>query len=210
MWEDGDCKKVDLSVPDLGALIERQAAQLDYEPAEILYIAVIFTLLIASFPFLFRFYYSDQLKSVIYDLIANKQLADLAPLNEAFTILCGSSWQVPFCRSSIKRWTGLIVTYFFTHFVLGDFEHLILLFQENVIVINGFIQRICLFGIFSFLVLVAEKSYWQRYQLAKYFLCLTSARKSKKYGIPHFRLNKVSTSPGMHYVYRIYENYVFK
>lgn len=63
-----------------------------------------------------------------------------------------------------------------------------------MIVANGVIQRVSLCSLFSFLVIVAEKSYWQRLLYAKFFCCLTSARKSKKYCVPHFRLNKVIRS----------------
>lgn len=46
---------------------------------------------------------------------------------------------------------------------------------------------ICVF----FLLAVAEKTYKQRFFYAKLFSRLTSSRKAKKSGIPHFRLNKV-------------------
>jgi len=52
-------------------------------------------------------------------------------------------------------------------------------------------ERLCL-GMFAFFLLaVAEKTYKQRFLCAKLFSGLTSSRKAKKAGLPHFRLNKV-------------------
>lgn len=51
--------------------------------------------------------------------------------------------------------------------------------------------RVCLTGLFFFMMCVAERTYKQRLLFAKYFSHLTSARKAKKSEIPHFRLKKV-------------------
>ncbi|XP_069389407.1 putative homeodomain transcription factor 1 isoform X2 [Paralichthys olivaceus] len=53
------------------------------------------------------------------------------------------------------------------------------------------VQRVCLTGLFFFMMCVAERTYKQRLVFAKYFSHLTSARKAKKSEIPHFRLKKV-------------------
>ncbi|KAK7912541.1 hypothetical protein WMY93_012752 [Mugilogobius chulae] len=53
------------------------------------------------------------------------------------------------------------------------------------------IQRICLTGLFFFMMCVAERTYKQRLLFAKFFSHLTSARKAKKSEVPHFRLKKV-------------------
>uniref|UniRef100_A0A3Q2X0L0 Putative homeodomain transcription factor 1 n=1 Tax=Haplochromis burtoni TaxID=8153 RepID=A0A3Q2X0L0_HAPBU len=53
------------------------------------------------------------------------------------------------------------------------------------------VQRICLTGLFFFMMCVAERTYKQRLLFAKFFSHLTSARKAKKSEIPHFRLKKV-------------------
>ncbi|XP_076003445.1 putative homeodomain transcription factor 1 isoform X2 [Genypterus blacodes] len=53
------------------------------------------------------------------------------------------------------------------------------------------VQRICLSGLFFFMMCVAERTYKQRLLFAKFFSHLTSARKAKKSEIPHFRLKKV-------------------
>ncbi|XP_044023964.1 putative homeodomain transcription factor 1 [Siniperca chuatsi] len=53
------------------------------------------------------------------------------------------------------------------------------------------VQRVCLIGLFFFMMCVAERTYKQRLVFAKYFSHLTSARKAKKSEIPHFRLKKV-------------------
>ncbi|XP_075880975.1 putative homeodomain transcription factor 1 isoform X3 [Nelusetta ayraudi] len=53
------------------------------------------------------------------------------------------------------------------------------------------VQRVCLTGLFFFMMCVAERTYKQRLVFAKFFSHLTSARKAKKSEIPHFRLKKV-------------------
>lgn len=53
------------------------------------------------------------------------------------------------------------------------------------------VLRICLTWMFFFLMCVAERTYKQRFLIAKLFSHLTSARKALKSQIPHFRLKKV-------------------
>lgn len=53
------------------------------------------------------------------------------------------------------------------------------------------LERLCLTGLFFFMMCVAERTYKQRLLFAKFFSHLTSARKAKKSEIPHFRLKKV-------------------
>ncbi|KAI1890640.1 hypothetical protein AGOR_G00155740 [Albula goreensis] len=53
------------------------------------------------------------------------------------------------------------------------------------------LERVCLTGLFFFMMCVAERTYKQRLLFAKLFSHLTSARKAKKSEIPHFRLKKV-------------------
>uniref|UniRef100_A0A3P8XX14 PHTF1/2 N-terminal domain-containing protein n=1 Tax=Esox lucius TaxID=8010 RepID=A0A3P8XX14_ESOLU len=53
------------------------------------------------------------------------------------------------------------------------------------------VERVCLTGLFFFMVCVAERTYKQRLVFAKFFNHITSARKAKMSEIPHFRLKKV-------------------
>ncbi|XP_071388100.1 putative homeodomain transcription factor 1 [Centroberyx affinis] len=53
------------------------------------------------------------------------------------------------------------------------------------------VERVCLTGLFFFMMCVAERTYKQRLVFAKLFSHITSARKAKKSEIPHFRLKKV-------------------
>ncbi|CAK6439176.1 unnamed protein product [Pipistrellus nathusii] len=55
----------------------------------------------------------------------------------------------------------------------------------------GFVERLCLTWMFFFMMCVAERTYKQRFLFAKLFSHITSARKARKYEIPHFRLKKV-------------------
>uniref|UniRef100_A0A8C7IW28 Putative homeodomain transcription factor 1 n=1 Tax=Oncorhynchus kisutch TaxID=8019 RepID=A0A8C7IW28_ONCKI len=53
------------------------------------------------------------------------------------------------------------------------------------------VERLCLTGLFFFMMCVAERTYKQRLVFAKLFNHITSARKAKKWEIPHFRLKNV-------------------
>lgn len=60
-----------------------------------------------------------------------------------------------------------------------------------ILAIIIFLERLCLTWMFFFMMCVAERTYKQRLLFAKLFSHITSARKAKKYEIPHFRLKKV-------------------
>ncbi|KAM6218118.1 protein PHTF1 isoform 2-T2 [Rhynchocyon petersi] len=60
-----------------------------------------------------------------------------------------------------------------------------------VLSVINFFERLCLTWMFFFMMCVAERTYKQRFLFAKLFSHITSARKAKKYEIPHFRLKKV-------------------
>ncbi|XP_076456520.1 protein PHTF2-like [Babylonia areolata] len=62
---------------------------------------------------------------------------------------------------------------------------------QNLIICNGFIQRLILSCIFFFLLTVTDRTFKQRLLYAKHFSYLTSSRRARKFDMPHFRLNKV-------------------
>lgn len=62
---------------------------------------------------------------------------------------------------------------------------------SRVIVVVSMLERFFLSFSFFFLLCVAEKSYRERCLYAKLFGWLTSSRKSRRAGLPHFRLHKV-------------------
>ncbi|XP_071993730.1 protein PHTF1 isoform X1 [Engystomops pustulosus] len=95
---------------------------------------------------------------------------------------------------------------FFFHLCQRDMEQIFSLTSKEylaifcggsptpVLVILTFINlvlRTCLTWMFFFLMCVAERTYKQRFLIAKLFSHLTSARKALKSEIPHFRLKKV-------------------
>lgn len=55
----------------------------------------------------------------------------------------------------------------------------------------NFLEHLCLTWMFFLMICLSERTYKQQFLLAKLFSHVTSARKAKKYGIPHFRLKKV-------------------
>ncbi|XP_074044571.1 protein PHTF1 isoform X5 [Macrotis lagotis] len=60
-----------------------------------------------------------------------------------------------------------------------------------ILAMINFLERLCLTWMFFFMMCVAERTYKQRFLFAKLFSHITSARKARKYEIPHFRLKKV-------------------
>ncbi|XP_075766397.1 protein PHTF1 isoform X3 [Pelodiscus sinensis] len=60
-----------------------------------------------------------------------------------------------------------------------------------ILAVINFFERLCLTWMFFFMMCVAERTYKQRFLFAKLFSHITSARKARKYEIPHFRLKKV-------------------
>ncbi|XP_053562639.1 protein PHTF1 isoform X2 [Bombina bombina] len=60
-----------------------------------------------------------------------------------------------------------------------------------VLSVINLVLRACLSWMFFFLMCVAERTYKQKFLTAKLFSHLTSARKARKFEIPHFRLKKV-------------------
>ncbi|XP_019402356.1 PREDICTED: putative homeodomain transcription factor 1 isoform X2 [Crocodylus porosus] len=60
-----------------------------------------------------------------------------------------------------------------------------------ILAVINFLERLCLTWMFFFMMCVAERTYKQRLLFAKLFSHITSARKARKYEIPHFRLKKV-------------------
>lgn len=58
-----------------------------------------------------------------------------------------------------------------------------------LLVVIIFIRLVCILC-FMFMLIGAEHTYWQRLLYAKYFGALTSTRRAKRNGLPHFRLHK--------------------
>jgi len=69
----------------------------------------------------------------------------------------------------------------------------VFVYRQTVVIVNGLFQRLSLSLMMFFFLSVAEKTYHERLLYAKNFCYLTSSRRARKYGLPHFRLNKVRT-----------------
>uniref|UniRef100_A0A1A9W9R9 PHTF1/2 N-terminal domain-containing protein n=1 Tax=Glossina brevipalpis TaxID=37001 RepID=A0A1A9W9R9_9MUSC len=62
---------------------------------------------------------------------------------------------------------------------------------ERLVLVLGFLQRLCLTLVLFMIFAVAERTFKQRFLYAKLFSHLTSSRRARKSNLPHFRLNKV-------------------
>lgn len=62
---------------------------------------------------------------------------------------------------------------------------------ERTVLLLDFVLKFCLTFLFMFLLVVAERTFKQRFLYAKLFSHITSSRRARKSDVPHFRLNKV-------------------
>lgn len=62
---------------------------------------------------------------------------------------------------------------------------------DRFIVFSSFLSTFFLAALFLLILAVVERTFFQRYLFAKYFSALTSARRARRYQLPHFRLHKV-------------------
>nr|XP_020499079.1 putative homeodomain transcription factor 2 [Labrus bergylta] len=144
IWEQGDCKKADMSVLEISGIILTRVKSVE-QGVGYLAFGGLMTATLALLPFAFRLSQRLDMSSV----------GSLSPI-ELLELAVG----------------------------LPDRQTYVFSFITMV-------QRVCLTGLFFFMMCVAERTYQQRLLFAKYFSHLTSARKAKKSEIPHFRLKKV-------------------
>ncbi|XP_056414302.1 protein PHTF1 isoform X2 [Hyla sarda] len=90
------------------------------------------------------------------------------------------------CQRDLEQIFSLTSKEYLSIFCGGPPTHLLFILSFINLVL-----RICLTWMFFFLMCVAERTYKQRFLIAKLFSHLTSARKALKSEIPHFRLKKV-------------------
>ncbi|KAM7006739.1 putative homeodomain transcription factor 1 isoform 1-T2 [Tautogolabrus adspersus] len=144
IWEQGDCKKADMSVLEISGIILTRVKSVEQGVGYLVF-GGLMTATLALLPFAFRL--SQRLDMSSVGSLSPIELVELA--------------------------VGLPDSQTFVFFLIT------------------MVQRVCLTGLFFFMMCVAERTYQQRLLFAKYFSHLTSARKAKKSEIPHFRLKKV-------------------
>uniref|UniRef100_A0A667WRM9 Putative homeodomain transcription factor 1 n=1 Tax=Myripristis murdjan TaxID=586833 RepID=A0A667WRM9_9TELE len=144
IWEQGECKKADMSVLEISGIILTRVKLVE-QGMGYLMLGGLVTATLALLPFAFRLVQHLDMSSLgSVSLTELGQMAAGPPDAQAYTF------------------------FFITT-----------------------VQRVCLTGLFFFMMCVAERTYKQRLLFAKFFSHLTSARKAKKSEIPHFRLKKV-------------------
>uniref|UniRef100_UPI0037E728BF putative homeodomain transcription factor 1 n=1 Tax=Semicossyphus pulcher TaxID=241346 RepID=UPI0037E728BF len=144
IWEQGDCKKADMSVLEISGIILTRVKLVEQGMGYLVF-GGLMTATLALLPFVFRL----------------AQRLDVSTLGT----LC--------LTDLVEMALGTPGTQAYAFFFITT------------------VQRVCLTGLFFFMMCVAERTYKQRLLFAKYFSHLTSARKAKKSEIPHFRLKKV-------------------
>ncbi|KAM4741878.1 putative homeodomain transcription factor 1 isoform 2-T2 [Anableps anableps] len=144
IWEQGECKKADMSVLEISGLILTRVKLVE-QGMGYLVLGGLMTATLVLLPF--AFHLAQRLDMSSLSSLSLKQLVEIA----------------------VGTCDARAYAFFFITTVL----------------------RICLTGLFFFMMCVAERTYKQRLLFAKYFSHLTSARKAKKSEIPHFRLKKV-------------------
>ncbi|XP_077386344.1 putative homeodomain transcription factor 1 isoform X2 [Festucalex cinctus] len=144
IWEQGECKKVDMSVLEISGIILTRV-KLAEQGVGYLVFGGLVTATLALLPFAFR-------------------LAQRLDVSSLSSPSAAELLEIAFSPASVHAYAFFFVTT---------------------------VLRLCLTGLFFFMMCVAERTYKQRLLFAKHFSHLTSARKAKKSEIPHFRLKKV-------------------
>ncbi|XP_063691004.1 protein PHTF1-like isoform X2 [Bolinopsis microptera] len=131
---------------------------------------------------------------------------EMSPLEIGYQIIS----KVERVKSSLEYvWLGIILSFimsflpfvFRAHNADSGFSikavqaSIIELYEEPIefqlIHIIGFVLSMSLSCCFFTLFVVAERTYVQRYLYAKFFNALTTMRRAKQYGLPHFRLRSI-------------------
>uniref|UniRef100_A0A4W5LHI2 Putative homeodomain transcription factor 1 n=1 Tax=Hucho hucho TaxID=62062 RepID=A0A4W5LHI2_9TELE len=144
IWEQGECKKADLSVLEISGIILTRVKVVE-QGMGYLALGGLFTATLALLPFVFRLAQRLDMKRLSFLSLVELAVMAVGPPN-----------------------TQIYAFFFITT-----------------------VERLCLTGLFFFMMCVAERTYKQRLVFAKLFNHITSARKAKKWEIPHFRLKKV-------------------
>uniref|UniRef100_A0A5F9CDA3 Putative homeodomain transcription factor 1 n=1 Tax=Oryctolagus cuniculus TaxID=9986 RepID=A0A5F9CDA3_RABIT len=103
-------------------------------------------------------------------------------------------WEGNECKKmdmSVLEMSGIIMSRISAEEILTLFCGAPPVMPVIILSIINFFERLCLTWMFFFMMCVAERTYKQRFLFAKLFSHITSARKARKYEIPHFRLKKV-------------------
>ncbi|CAN7999776.1 unnamed protein product, partial [Ixodes hexagonus] len=163
IWENGECKKVDLSVMDIASAIIHKASFMTVDcmihSTEYVLLGLLLTAVTSTLPLLFRLQSSSALDSVQLD-------ADVLVLG-----LPREVRKIPEVIHEVfyqSRWS-----------------------VSSTLLTICLVERFSLGAMFFFLLSVAERTFKQRFLYAKYFCHLTSARRALRSDLPHFRLNKV-------------------
>lgn len=144
IWEQGECKKVDMSVLEISGIILTRVKLVEQGMGYLVF-GGLMTATLALLPFAFRL--TQRLDMSSLGSLCLRELGEMA---------------------------------------VGQYDP-----QAYIFFFITAVQRVCLTGLFFFMMCVAERTYKQRLLFAKYFSYLTSARKAKKSEMPHFRLKKV-------------------
>ncbi|XP_018327996.1 putative homeodomain transcription factor [Agrilus planipennis] len=162
IWDKGEVKKAYLTVLDISSAIIRIVEQMP-ECIDYFYLGLIFSLMLAFTPVAYRL---STVEGGCYNS-TNEFLISVDDL----------------VQSRLDNVSAILISVI--NKALGNN------FWERAIMLIASLQRFILAWIFFFLLVVAERTYKQRFFYAKFFTKLTSSQKAKKWELPHFRLNKV-------------------
>ncbi|KAI5754934.1 hypothetical protein M8J77_012769 [Diaphorina citri] len=176
MWEKRDVKKADLSILDISSAIIARVEQIP-DNMDYFYTGMIMSTLLSFLPSLCRLcaalFEEDALPSPPSSSSRDHYFP--SPSTTASTLLAVNS-----TLGLVSTWTDFVVNAAFSNVMC-----------ERYVILIGLLERLILGGFFFFLLTVAERTFKQRFLLAKFFSHLTSFRRARKSELPHFRLNKV-------------------
>jgi hypothetical protein len=162
LWDGVSFKKAKLTFLEIGmAVVERVDSTSGKVTTEYISFAIFSALLIGMLPLIFRIYTSNIISFDSDDTINENIFKVFSKFNSTDGVI-----------KVYKKLFGKT-------------------YKTQAVVVIAMVSRISLSFSMFFLLCVAEASYQMRYRYAKYFGALTSTRRARRNGLPHFRLHKV-------------------
>ncbi|XP_037082119.1 putative homeodomain transcription factor [Pollicipes pollicipes] len=161
IWEGVDVKKVDLTTLDICSVVVNRVESMP-QSTDYLVFGLAMAALISLLPTLCR-------------------------LGGASAPLVVPGWRASLCPAAVLN-VSLEVSHHLATLSDAAFG---VTGQERMVTVGCLLVTLLVTGLLFFLLSVVERSFKQRLLYAKYFCYLTSARRARKFELPHFRLKKV-------------------
>ncbi|KAI2801742.1 Male germ-cell putative homeodomain transcription factor, partial [Blomia tropicalis] len=191
IWQQNMWQKVDLSVMDLSSAIIRKVENIEHS-SEYIYLGIIFSLIFAFLPTLFRMQY---LLSNSSSNGSNNSPSSSSSSNGILSTTTSGNITSNVSPLPIVDYPEYLIQVD-PLFLMNLFLEASLCFAKNcrlrVVICIAIFERFVLSILYFFLLCVAERTFKQRFLYSKYFSQITRRDRAKRSQVPFFRLHKVS------------------